>query len=170
MGKFPKNITGAYELNLLIIQDGYVCKTVLRSYMEYTDQESSPIEMQSMPDTAGILKQAFEPRSESALLTFTIPFEKNKSDFKKEDVQPFINALQEPDFIIDGLYIYAYSSIEGDSVANAKLQRKRAESVTKVLQQMQQSKITPNIITNDSWQLFQLEMEDGKYDYLTKMR
>jgi uncharacterized protein YkwD len=170
MGKFPKNLNGSYELNLMIIQDGYVCKTVLRSYMEYADQESSPIEMQSMPETTGAINPPFEPRSESALLNFTIPFEKNKSDFKMEDVQPFINALQEPDFIIEGLFIYAYSSIEGDSVANAKLQRKRAESVVKVLQQMQQTKITPTILNNDSWDLFRLEMEDGKYDYLTKMR
>jgi uncharacterized protein YkwD len=170
MGVFPKGITDAYELNLLVVQDGYVCKTVLRSYMEYTDNESStPIEMLPMPESLLAKNPPFEPRSESALLTFTIPFEKNKSEFKQEDVKPFIDALHEPDFNIDGLYIYAYSSIEGDSVANAKLQRKRAESVTKVLQQMQQSKITPNIITNDSWQLFQLEMEDGKFDYLTKM-
>jgi len=170
MGILPKGITDAYELNLLVVQDGYVCKTVLRSYMEYTDNESStPIEMLPMPESLIAKKPPFEPRSESALLTFNIPFEKNKSEFKQEDVKPFIEALHEPDFNIDGLYIYAYSSIEGDSVANAKLQRKRAESVTKVLQQMQQSKITPNIITNDSWQLFQLEMEDGKFDYLTKM-
>ncbi|MEO8760972.1 MAG: CAP domain-containing protein, partial [Bacteroidia bacterium] len=170
MGVFPKGINGSYEFNLIVVQDGYVCKTVLRSYMEYTDNESStPIEMLPMPESLLAKNPPFEPRSESALLTFTIPFEKNKSEFKQEDVKPFIEALHEPDFNIDGLYIYAYSSIEGDSVANAKLQRKRAESVTKVLQQMQQSKITPNIITNDSWQLFQLEMEDGKFDYLTKM-
>jgi uncharacterized protein YkwD len=170
MGIFPKGITGDYELNLLIVQDGYVCKTVLRSYMEYTDNESSsPIEMIPMPESLLAKKPPFEPRSESALLNFTIPFAKNKSEFKQEDVKPFIDALQEPDFNIDGLYIYAYSSIEGDSVTNAKLQRKRAESVTKVLQQMQKNKISPNIVTNDSWQLFQLEMEDGKYDYLTKL-
>ena len=169
MGKFPKNISGPYEINLLIIQDGYVCKTVLRSYMEYSDQESSPIEMLAMPETAEAISPPFEPRSESALLTFMIPFEKNKSEFKAENIQPFINALQEPDFIIEGLFIYAYSSIEGDSVANAKLQRKRAESVVKVLQQMQQTKISPMILNKDSWELFQLEMEDGKYDYLTKM-
>ncbi len=170
MGAFPKEINGAYEFNLIVVQAGYVCKTVLRSYMEYTDNESStPIEMLPMSESLTAKNPAFEPRSESALLTFAIPFEKNKSEFKKEDVKPFIDALQEPDFNIDGLYIYAYSSIEGDSVANAKLQHKRAESVTNVLQQMQQSKITPTILTNDSWQLFQLEMEDGKYDYLTKM-
>lgn len=170
MGVFPKSITGDYELNLLVIQDGYVCKTVLRSYMEISDNESgTPIEMLPMPESEAAKNPPFEPRSESALLNFTIPFEKNKSEFKQEDIKPFIVALQEPDFTIDGLYIYAYSSIEGDSVANSKLQHKRGESVVNVLQQMQQNKIDPRIVTNDSWNLFQLEMEDGKYDYLTKM-
>jgi outer membrane protein OmpA-like peptidoglycan-associated protein len=170
VGKLPKGITGAYEMNLLVIIDGYVCRTILRSYMEQGDQESStPIDMLAMPEAVLSRVPPFEPRSESSILNFTIPFEKNKSEFKPEDIKPFIDALQEPDFIIDGLYIYAYSSIEGDSVANTKLQRKRAESVVNVLQSMQTAKITPNIITNDSWGLFQLEMEDGKFDYLTKM-
>jgi uncharacterized protein YkwD len=170
MGVFPKAIEGPYELNLLIVQDGIVCKTVLRSYTEYVDQDSNtPVEMLPMPESLEAKKPPFEPRSESSLLNFTVPFEKNKSEFKKEDIQPFIDALHEPDFIIDGLYIYAYSSIEGDSNANNKLQRKRAESVVKILQSMQENKINPTIMTTDSWNLFVLEMEDGKYDHLTKM-
>ncbi|MFI5141315.1 MAG: hypothetical protein ACHQII_03065, partial [Bacteroidia bacterium] len=170
MGVFPKEIGDDYELNLLVIQNGFVCKTVLRSYMEYTDNEAStPIEMLPMTESLAAKKPPYEPKSESALLTFNIPFAKNKSEFKQEDVKPFVDAMHEPDFNIDGLYIYAYSSIEGDSVTNANLQRKRAESVTKVLEQMQHNKISPIIVTNDSWGLFQLEMEDGKYDYLTKL-
>jgi outer membrane protein OmpA-like peptidoglycan-associated protein len=169
MGKFNPKITGPYELNLIVVQDGHVCKTVTRSYLEKGDQESStPVGIIPADSTVG-LKPAFEPKSESSILNFTIPFEKNKSEFKPEDVAPFIKALNEPDFVIDGLYIYAYSSIEGDASANAKLQRKRAESVTKVLQSMQQNKITPSIETKDSWSLFQLEMEDGKYADLVKM-
>ncbi|MES2761183.1 MAG: hypothetical protein V4677_03210 [Bacteroidota bacterium] len=169
MGKFNPKITGPYELNLIVVQDGHVCKTITRSYLEKGDQESStPVGIIPADSTVG-LKPAFEPRSESSILNFTIPFEKNKSEFKPEDIQPFIKALNEPDFMIDGLYIYAYSSIEGDAGANAKLQRKRAESVTKVLQSMQQNKITPNIETKDSWALFELEMEDGKYADLVKM-
>ena len=170
MGKFPEKITGPYELNLMIIQDGYVCKTVLRSYIEVNDTESNtPLEMLPMPESISARTPPFEPRSESSILNFTIPFEKNKSEFKPEDIKPFLEALQEPDFIIEGLFIYAYSSIEGDSVSNAKLQHKRAESVVHVLQGMQKSTIAPTIITNDSWGLFQLAMEDGMYDYLTKM-
>lgn len=169
MGKFNPKITGPYELNLIVVQDGHVCKTVTRSYLEKGDQESStPVGIIPADSTVG-LKPAFEPKSESSILNFTIPFEKNKSEFKPEDIAPFIKALNEPDFVIDGLYIYAYSSIEGDASANAKLQRKRAESVTKVLQSMQQNKITPNIETKDSWNLFELEMEDGKYAELVKM-
>jgi hypothetical protein len=169
MGKFNPKITGPYELNLIIVQDGHVCKTITRTYLEKGDQESStPVGIIPADSTVG-LKPAFEPKSESSILNFTIPFEKNKSEFKPEDVQPFIKALNEPDFIIDGLYIYAYSSIEGDANSNAKLQRKRAESVTNVLQGMQQNKITPNIETKDSWMLFELEMEDGKYADLVKL-
>lgn len=169
MGKFNPKITGPYELNLIVVQDGHVCKTVTRSYLEKGDQESStPVGIIPADSTVG-LKPAFEPKSESSILNFTIPFEKNKSEFKPEDIAPFIKALNEPDFMIDGLYIYAYSSIEGDASANAKLQRKRAESVTSVLQSMQQNKITPNIETKDSWSLFELEMEDGKYSDLVKL-
>ncbi|MBS1637485.1 MAG: hypothetical protein JST26_16335 [Bacteroidetes bacterium] len=169
MGKLDKKITGPYELNLIVVQDGHVCRTVTRSYLENNDQESNtPIGLLPAEESTG-LKPEFEPRSESSILNFTIPFEKNKSEFKPEDIQPFINAMNEPDFIIDGLYIYAYSSIEGDANANNKLQHKRAESVVKVLQGMQQNKINPNIETKDSWNLFELEMEDGKYADLVKL-
>ena len=169
MGKFNPKITGPYELNLIIVQDGHVCKTITRTYLEKGDQESSTPVGIIPADSAVGLKPAFEPKSESSILNFTIPFEKNKSEFKPEDIKPFIKALNEPDFMIDGLYIYAYSSIEGDANSNAKLQRKRAESVTNVLQGMQQNKITPNIETKDSWMLFELEMEDGKYADLVKL-
>lgn len=169
MGKVNPKIKGPYELNLIIVQDGKVCRTVTRSYLEDGDPESNtPIGILPANDSKG-LKPPFVPRSESSIINFTIPFEKNKFEFKTEDIQPLINALNEPDFIIEGLYIYAYSSIEGDSVSNAKLQRKRAESVTGVLQSRQQLKITPSIETRDSWNLFMLENEDGKYADLVNL-
>jgi uncharacterized protein YkwD/outer membrane protein OmpA-like peptidoglycan-associated protein len=163
LGKFEKKITGPYELNLIIVQDKKVCKTITRGYYETSKVESStPVGLLPAKNTIG-LKPSFLPRSESSIINFTIPFEKNKYEFKDEDIQPFIKALNEPDFIIDGLYIYAYSSIEGDSANNAKLQKKRAESVLSVLQSRQQNKIQPSIQTKDSWGLFLLENEDGKY-------
>lgn len=163
MGKFDPKITGAYELNLIVVQNGAVCKTVTRGYIEpNTTESSTPIGLLPMPASKG-LKPAFEPRNESSIVNFIVPFEKNKAEFKQADIDPFIKAMNEPDFIIDGLYIYAYASIEGDSLANSKLQRQRAESIVTALQGTQNSKIRPTIKTNDSWGLFLLENEDGKY-------
>ncbi len=169
LGTLPKKLTGPYELNLLIVQEGKLCKTILKSTIEQGDQESSPVTMLLMPDSTAYFKPPFEPKSESTLLSFVVPFEKNKSDYKEADMEPFLSALQEPDFFIDGLYITAYSSIEGDANANAKLQKRRAESIIKALSKMQKAGVATNVKTSDSWNLFQLEMEGSKYDDLTKM-
>jgi len=169
MGKFNNKITGSYEINLIVVQDGKICKTITRGYVESGDVESNtPVGLMPAINSKG-LKPAFEPRSEGSIITMTIPFEKNKSEFKQQDIAPFIQALNEPDFVIDGLYIYAYASIEGDSATNAKLQYRRAESVAKVLQSFQKNKITPSIQTKDSWNLFMFENEDGKYADLVKL-
>jgi len=170
VGKLPKNIKGNYELNLIIIQDNTICKTVSQSYTELLSQEGEfsnsilPIKAKNISNN-----QPFVPKPENNLITFIIPFEKNKYTYKQEDIQPLIDALDEPDYIIEGLYIYAYSSIEGDSITNAKLQIKRAESVAQVLQSNQKVKVKPVIITNDSWNLFVLENEDGPYAELVNM-
>lgn len=170
VGKIPKKLNGEYELNIIIIQDNTICKTITQSYTELISQEGEfqstilPIKSHSQTDT-----KAFKPTAESNLITFIIPFEKNKYTYKPEDIQPLLNALDEPDYIIEGLYIYAYSSIEGDSATNARLQIKRAESVAQALQDKQSVKVKPVIITNDSWGLFMLENEDGPYAYLVNM-
>ena len=169
IGKFNPKIKGPYELNLIVVQDKKVCKTVTRGYAESGKIDSkTPIGILPAKNSVG-LKPPFEPKNESSIINFTIPFEKNKYEFKQEDIQPFIKALNEPDFLIDGLFIYAYSSIEGDSAANAKLQRKRGESVVSVLQSFQNNKIRPTIETKDSWGLFMLENEDGKYANLVSL-
>ncbi|MES2680656.1 MAG: CAP domain-containing protein [Bacteroidota bacterium] len=169
MDKFNPAITGQYEINLIIIQNGKICKTITRGYTESGMVESNtPIGLLPAPGSKGLMP-AFEPRPESAVLTLTIPFEKSRSEFKDEDVKPFVRALNEPDFIIDSLHIYTYASIEGDSATNSLLQRKRAESVVKVLQSFQKNKISPNIETRDSWDLFTTENKQGKYAWLVSL-
>lgn len=174
-GKFPKKLkklqANEYELNLLVIQDNKVCKTLTPSYLEEGDQASNtPLEMLLMPDSDAYMKPKYVVEAEDAILNFIIPFEKNKYDYKPEDIQPILSAMQEPDYLVQGLYVYAYSSIEGDSVSNSALQRKRAESIIEAFKKMQGGKaITTSVKTSDSWDLFKMEMEGGKYDELTKM-
>lgn len=170
LGALPKKPIGDYEINLLIIQDGKVCKTLMKSYVEQGDQSSNtPLTMLLMPDSNAYFKPLFVPMADSAKLSFTVPFEKNKSDYKEEDMTPFLNSLQEPDFIINGLYIMAYSSIEGDSVSNVKLQKKRSESIIMALAKMQKENAVTTVRTSDSWELFKTSMLGGEHDTLAKM-
>ncbi len=172
LGIVPKGLKTdtTYEMNLLVIQNGKLCKTLVKSYIEQGDQDATTtLKMLLMPDTNAYLKPLFSPKAEDALLNFTLPFEKNKYDYKETDIEPFLNALQEPDFIINGLYITAYSSIEGDAESNVKLQKKRSESIIKALGKLQKQDVVTTIKTNDSWELFKMTMEGTQYDTLTKM-
>ena len=94
----------------------------------------------------------FVPVAESTVLSFRIPFKQGKYDYKKDDIEPFIKSLNQPDFIINELTISAYSSIEGSEKINKVLQQKRAESIVKVLKQRQKTDIKTYIFTNDSWE------------------
>ena len=170
VGKVHKKITGDYEINLLIVKDGKLCKTLTKSYVEQGDQASNTkMIMLLMPDSAAYFKPMFTPKADSAKLSFIVPFEKNKSEYKEEDMLPFLNSLQEPDFIIHKLEIVAYSSIEGDSISNVKLQQKRSENIINALKGMQKQDVLTNVITSDSWELFKESVAGGQYDTLSKM-
>jgi hypothetical protein len=170
IGRFPKGLKGDYEMNLLILQDGHVCKVVRRAYVETGLQKSSSCDLLLMPDSEAYLNPVYEPKSESGLLSFKIPFEKNKSDYREEDIRPFLDAMQEPDYTIEGIYVTAYSSIEGDSASNTQLQKGRAKSIIDAIKKQQHgSGIQTSIKTRDSWILFTMEMDDGNFAYLCKM-
>ncbi len=170
IGMLPKKLTGAYEINLLVIQDGKLCRTLVKSYIEQGEQNSNNVlKMLLMPDSAAYFKPPFSPKADDAILNFSLPFEKNKFEYKEEDITPFLSALNEPDFIISSLYITAYSSIEGDAAANVKLQKNRSENIIKALGKMQKTGVVTSIKTNDSWDMFKTSMAGGPYDTLTKM-
>ena len=172
IGKWPKGLDpdGDYEINLMIIKDKHVCRNINQTYLakgslEYNDNGGL------LPDTASFAgMEAYEPVAEESDLSFRIPFEKNKSNYKKEDIKPFLNALNEPDFVVDNLTIAAYSSIEGNVAANKRLQQKRAESIVQALKDLQGGKnIEKTITTDDSWEDFKTSVQGTKYENLASM-
>lgn len=170
LGKMPANIAeGDYELNLVVILNKHICKVITRKYKEEGDTESeTPIDI--MPDT--IPKNPgnrYKPTAESNILSFIIPFQKNKYDYAPTDIKPFIEKLNEPDFIIDEIVISAYSSIEGDSIQNAELQRKRAESILKALSGFQKEKTVKSVKTGDSWEQFKQKVVGTPHEELASL-
>ncbi len=168
LAQLPEEVTGDYELNLLIIKDKSVCRSIQKVYIEKNPSEYVE-KLTFHPDTISIKTTSnYVPVAETAQLTFKVPFAQNKSTYNPEDIEPFIKALNEPQFIINQMTITAYSSMEGNDKDNAELQKKRAESIQSAIKRRQKGNITNNILTSDSWEMFKKDVTTTKYaDFAT---
>ncbi len=173
VGKYPKKITGEYEMNLLVIKNKSICKTIKRSFIEIKEAETTQ-KVEIAIDTIQIKidtavtpsQQRYKVGYEDKTLNFIIPFEYSKYKYKKEDMSPFIEALDEPHFIIHKITFYAHSSLEGKESVNARLRKQRSESIVKSMEAFQNKDIEEKIIYDDSWNMFKKQVQGTKYEYL----
>ncbi len=164
LGEFPDEFDGKdYELNLLFIQDGSVCYT--SSDYRLSNAQWELLKMDLFMDTIWQIT-AVEPKTEEVVedyekgFKFIIPFEKNKSEYKPEDIKPLYDSLRLTDYQIFNIDIHAYSSIEGTTVNNIKLQNKRAESIVAAMQTFQNESITTHVRASENWVEFYNDCEE----------
>lgn len=151
------------EINLMIIQDGSVCTSVPKSFIHPIKGTYKNV-VKILADTVMINSRfGYHPIPDSADLTFVIPFKGNKADYDVDDIEPFLEALEQPDFTILNMDITAYSSIEGSDSVNRSLQRRRAESIVKALESRQADSITKTIVTDYNWDDFATDIQSTKY-------
>lgn len=168
-----KKLGGEYEINVNIIQKGKFCKRVMRAYME-GNRMSNDRGMSLMPDTINPcltcnIRDDIEMDSTKNSLVFKIPFDKNKSEYKLKDLQPILDALNEPKYTIEAIDIVAYTSIEGDSIKNTLLQIKRAKSILEALKKFNKSDFVNTIETRDGYELFQHQVLNTERAIYSKM-
>ncbi len=170
LGELPDEIASAdYELNLLLLQDNHVCKSIPSSYLSACEGEYEQ-PLQVLADTVTInSKFDYKPVADSTALSFNIPFEKKKFTYRAEDIEPFLKLLKEPDFLIYELKISAYSSIEGVIEENEMLQRRRAESIINALRQRQRDSIISEINTEPAWEQFKKDITSTQHNVLASM-
>lgn len=162
LAEFPAEITGDYELNLLVIKEKSVCRSIQKVYIDRNKNQYAEKLMFHF-DTSSIKSPVYKPVSETGQLTFTVPFAQNKSTYNPEDIEPFIKALNEPQFNINQLTITAFTSMEGGDKENTELQKKRAESILNAIKRRQKGSITNKINTSDSWEMFKRDIVSTKY-------
>ncbi len=162
LAKLPEEVTGDYELNLLVIKEKSVCRSIQKVYIEKNPTQYAE-KLTFHPDTSSVKVTEYKPIPENAQLTFTVPFAQNKATYNPEDIEPFIKALNEPQFIINNMAITAYSSLEGGDKDNATLQTKRAESILSAIKRRQKGNIANTISTSDSWEMFKKDVVNTKY-------
>ncbi len=170
LGNLPVNLRPEdVELNLVIIKNKSVCHNIPQSWVDKKIYDFVP-KLGLLPDTilpAGVPEYA--PTATSTELRFRIPFEQGKYDYKPEDMKPVLAALNEPHFIINKIFITAYSSIEGSIAENAALQKKRAQSIVKALEQNQNASIVDSIVTQHNLKDLQNDARGTIYDAVCTM-
>jgi uncharacterized protein YkwD len=155
LGKVPKNISGIWTYDLVYIQDKQICHIdYLSQYCGELFNVYQPTEF--IPASSD---GSYTFKSENKEIKFTIPFEKGKSEYTKEDITPFIQSIKDLSYHIDSLKIDAYSSIEGDSIINQNLQEKRAASVANALKNNQHDLFKVSIHTGTNWKSFYKEIQ-----------
>lgn len=112
--------------------------------------------------------EAFRPSDRKIIRkSFEIFFEKNSSNSRLEDLQPVIDYLKENDLTILHVRIEGYSSVEGDSLRNEVLHKKRAQRLVSVLQRHNNEPIgADTVITTEAWTSFRELIRNSPYKWL----
>jgi outer membrane protein OmpA-like peptidoglycan-associated protein len=99
--------------------------------------------------------------------SFEVFFGKNSSEARTEDLQPVIDYLKENNLTILQVRIEGYSSIEGDSLANQALHKKRAQRLVSVLQRYNNEPIgADTVITTEAWSAFRELVRNSAYKWM----
>lgn len=178
LGLLPKSFRGEeFEINLMVLNKKTVCyytsfynikryKWGLLSMGLYTDtildepeNVDSTIELRNTRTTTVTAKK----------LDFTIPFEKNKSNYTKEDLLPLYDSMSLNLYDIQRIKIRAYSSVEGSKANNIRLQEMRAKSIVDALQEFQSDEIVYDISSAENWLEFYDDIKGTAFQNLSDL-
>lgn len=167
IGEIPFNLLEQYELNLVVLKK--------RSFSSIKSHCFTLIQSPSYGFNLSILPPAFKAdydnNNDSVIvkkkeLKFEIPFKKDKYEYSQEDIRAFIDSLNLNKFNITKINLTAYASVEGDSLYNLNLQKKRAESIVKAFQSVQDGNIRTKITTFENWQAFKKDIKNTNHSNL----
>ncbi len=153
LGSIPSSVAGSFDVNLIIIKEKHICKTIVKTDVQ-TPNVAYKTNTSLIPDLNGITTTInYIPQPEQTILEFTIPFESAKYTYESNDIAPLLTALNEPKFDIDSINIIAFTSFEGNETKNLELQKKRSESIVKAIENIQNRAVPYSIQLNDGWEL-----------------
>ncbi len=170
VGKTPTSLKNdELEFNILFLNNRALCK-----YYSIYNLESYPwdlLDMGAYLDSLTYKNQKITTITDKTVtkyktLNFTIPFEKNKSEYKPEDIRPMYDSLRLTDFNIKKINIKAYASVEGSLERNITLQEQRANSIANSLQSFQKPNIETTISSSENWVEFLNDITNTEFENL----
>lgn len=165
----PEGLNDDFEANLVIIQEKHFCRSIPQNFIIQTNGTYQR-NVLLLADSVNINSRFnYKPTPDTSALSFKIPFENNKANYKTKDIEPFISLLNEPAFLIFDISITAYSSVEGRDDDNRKLQKQRANSIIKALEKRHTDSIRTSIIADYNRKDFDQDIRQTKHASLASM-
>ncbi len=168
VGRIPPTWkTDELEANYLLVENKYVCYYNSIVNVDYHGWDL--LKTGLYYDTLNSTKLEEKYRDISKTLHFTIPFEKDKWEYKESDIRPLYDSLKLTDYEIKAIRIHTYTSVEGTASRNQQLQNLRAESIVKALQSFQPEKLESSIATSENWVEFLEDINKSNYRNLVPL-
>lgn len=165
LGELPEGITD-YEYNVLVIKNKHLCKTLTPSYDKKIDGFDMP-ELLPFPDTVTRYNTfVYSPKVEKDTISFIIPFEVGRSQYREADIAAFIDSMKQPDFKPLAFIVTAYSSIDGNPEKNMQLRGERINSIVSSIASYSHNAAPISTRSKDSWDLFYTDVVGTDWQFL----
>ena len=167
IGVTPDGLTSDdFDVNILVIKEGkYVCRTVLKKAIEYKGANSE-LKINFIPDESIKSVGDWIPVAEDNTVSFKIPFNPKKTDYKPADFAEHIYKIDEPAHKINSFTVIVRNSINlYNDPAQQAIQKKRGQSIAKSLNMLYPD-VPVKVSYEDSWVDFQkdiVQIEDYYY-------
>lgn len=148
VGEIPPHLTKEqYHYSILLIKNGKLCKYLHPSAVETKEYDLQPFE-------PSLKNEKVNYKLKDFVLQEYLPFQFDVNKTTALEPLPFIKK-----FPIIQASIYAFSSVEGDSLKNVKLQQDRAQYIQHFLKKNNNTSYSTQIDVKENWELFQYQLE-----------
>lgn len=166
IAELPSDIANSddLEFNLVLIKNDAICH--YNQFYNLPGIQLDLLKMDLFMDTLANQSGSAHKGPSISLSTnieFVIPFEKNKYEYKNEDLKPIRDTLGLAYYNIKSIRVRAYSSVEGSEEKNLELQKKRGESIIAALQSFQNLPITEDVVASENWVEFLLDISNTPF-------
>lgn len=164
IGPVPKELKNIqYGLNYGLIKNGYMC---LYSYVTTVPSDNLDI-LNLVPKWIDNPDLEIKKDTFNGVLTFNIPFKRGKSTIDNSQKSDLTKRLEIYKPFVKSIKIKTYSSIEGSSDLNLKLQKERAENLKETILSICNTQLNTEIETKENWDQFFDEIKNTHFNYLT---
>ncbi len=164
IGAVPKELKNVdFGLNYGIIKNGLACQY---TYVTVIPDRNLDI-LNLVPKWIDNSELEIKQDTFKGVLTFNVPFERGKSTISEIQKTELIKRLDVYKPFVQSLNIKTFSSIEGNSEVNLKLQQERAQNLKTIITSVCHTELKTEIEAKENWEQFFKEIKDTKFNYLT---